>query len=94
MRPQFPGMDPWLEHPDLWPDVHNSLIASIRDALTPLGCSSLFRRCGVTDYGSIRSGHGPHLPTGYRRSRAHPGNPPVAVRASPCWSAPRCSRSK
>src|SRR5262249_55910002 len=36
MRPQFPGMDPWLEHPDLWPDVHNSLIVSIRDALSPL----------------------------------------------------------
>lgn len=29
----FPGMDPWLEHPDLWPDVHNSLIAAIRDDL-------------------------------------------------------------
>ena len=36
MRPQFPGMDPWLEHPDLWPDVHNSLIVSIRDVLSPL----------------------------------------------------------
>jgi hypothetical protein len=29
-------MDPWLEDPELWPDVHNSLITSIRDALTPL----------------------------------------------------------
>jgi hypothetical protein len=36
MRPQFPGMDPWLEHPDLWPDVHNSLITAMRDALSPL----------------------------------------------------------
>ncbi len=33
MRPPFPGMDPWLEHPDLWLDVHNSLIAAIRDEL-------------------------------------------------------------
>lgn len=32
-RPLFPGMDPWLEQPELWPDVHNSLIGSIRDAL-------------------------------------------------------------
>lgn len=31
----FPGMDPYLEHPALWPDVHNSLIAAIRDELTP-----------------------------------------------------------
>jgi hypothetical protein len=36
MRPAFPGMDPWLEHPDLWPDVHNSLIVAIRDVLSPL----------------------------------------------------------
>ncbi|MGO9918206.1 MAG: DUF4058 family protein [Isosphaeraceae bacterium] len=35
MRPPFPGMDPWLEHPDLWPDVHNSLITAIRDSLNP-----------------------------------------------------------
>jgi hypothetical protein len=36
MRPPFPGMDPWLEHPVLWPDVHNSLITAIRDALAPM----------------------------------------------------------
>lgn len=36
MRSPFPGMDPYLEHPALWPDVHNSLIAAIRDALAPL----------------------------------------------------------
>jgi hypothetical protein len=28
-------MDPYLEHPSLWPDVHNSLIAAMRDALVP-----------------------------------------------------------
>ncbi len=28
-------MNPYLEHPALWPDVHNSLIAAIRDALAP-----------------------------------------------------------
>jgi Protein of unknown function (DUF4058) len=36
MRPPFPGMDPYLEHPALWPDVHNRLIAAIADAVTPL----------------------------------------------------------
>ena len=35
MRPPFPGMDPWLEHPAIWPDVHNSLISAIRDELAP-----------------------------------------------------------
>lgn len=36
MKTPFPGMDPYLERPDLWPDVHNSLIAHLRDALAPL----------------------------------------------------------
>jgi len=31
----FPGMDPWLERPDLWPDVHNRLIAALGDVLGP-----------------------------------------------------------
>src|SRR5271165_3942085 len=35
MRPPFLGMDPWLEHPAIWPDVHNRLIAAIADELTP-----------------------------------------------------------
>lgn len=29
-------IDPYLEHPTLWPDVHNSLIAAIRDEMSPL----------------------------------------------------------
>lgn len=33
MRPPFPGMDPWLEHPEVWPGIHSSLIASTRDEL-------------------------------------------------------------
>lgn len=33
MRPPFPGMDPWLEHPAHWLGVHNSLITAIRDEL-------------------------------------------------------------
>lgn len=33
MEPPFPGMDPYLEQPSMWPDVHNSLISVIRDQL-------------------------------------------------------------
>src|SRR5689334_5348975 len=33
MRPPFPGMDPWLEHPSVWPGLHNRLIAAIADAI-------------------------------------------------------------
>lgn len=36
MPTPFPGMDPYLERPGLWRDVHQSLIAYLRDALAPL----------------------------------------------------------
>ena len=31
----FPGMNPYLEHPDRWSTVHNRLIVSLADWLTP-----------------------------------------------------------
>ena len=34
MESPFPGMDPYLEHPSLWPDVHNRLIAALADDLS------------------------------------------------------------
>lgn len=33
MPSPFPGMDPYLEHPGLWPDVHHMLISSYREML-------------------------------------------------------------
>lgn len=35
MPSPFPGMDPYLESPDIWPDVHHELISQIRSALNP-----------------------------------------------------------
>ncbi len=35
MRSPFPGMNPYLERADLWPNVHNSLIIALRDDLGP-----------------------------------------------------------
>ena len=32
----FPGMDPYLEAPSIWPDVHASLMGIFREQLTPL----------------------------------------------------------
>lgn len=32
----FPGMDPYIERPDLWPDFHDSLVPIIRGILQPL----------------------------------------------------------
>jgi hypothetical protein len=31
----FPGMDPYLENPQLWPGLHNALIVYIRDQIQP-----------------------------------------------------------
>ena len=35
MSSPFPGMDPYLETPDLWPDVHHGLISHIQMFLNP-----------------------------------------------------------
>ena len=31
----FPGMNPYLERPGIWPEVHNRIIVGLADALTP-----------------------------------------------------------
>jgi len=35
MATPFPGMDPYLERSDVWPDVHNRLIVALADYLAP-----------------------------------------------------------
>lgn len=35
MPSPFPGMNPYLEHPDLWPGLHLLLIANLSDLLAP-----------------------------------------------------------
>ncbi|MEG5015816.1 MULTISPECIES: DUF4058 family protein [unclassified Microcoleus] len=35
MPSPFPGMDPYLEHPDFWPGIHNLLISEIARFLSP-----------------------------------------------------------
>jgi hypothetical protein len=35
MPSPFPGMDPYLEAPEIWPDVHHNLISGIQEALNP-----------------------------------------------------------
>ena len=32
----FPGMNPWLEQPAIWHNVHHSLITALRDTLAPV----------------------------------------------------------
>ena len=35
MSDTFPGMNPYLEHPDFWPRVHHWLISEIARFLSP-----------------------------------------------------------
>jgi len=35
MPSPFPGMNPYLENPELWPEVHSRLIVTLADALNP-----------------------------------------------------------
>ena len=35
MPSPFPGMDPYLEHPDVFPDFHDSFVAYLRERLQP-----------------------------------------------------------
>src|SRR6516164_2232642 len=35
METPFPGMDPYLEHPALWPSVHTRLIVALANQLRP-----------------------------------------------------------
>jgi hypothetical protein len=32
----FPGMDPYIERPEIWPDFHDALVTAIRGLLQPL----------------------------------------------------------
>ena len=44
MPSPFPGMDPYLEAADLWPDAHHDVITHVRAALTPLLRPSYFAK--------------------------------------------------
>ena len=35
MPSPFPGMNPYLENPQLWSEVHHRLITAIADAIEP-----------------------------------------------------------
>ncbi len=83
MRPQFPGMDPWLESSVLWPDLHSGLINSIRDDLAPRLRPRYF--VGVESRTTLLSGmdvdsvYEPDVVVRARRRLTARGTPRVAV---------------
>lgn len=50
MPSPFPGMDPWLEHPSLWPDVHERLVVAIADYLGPILRPRYYVAVGIHSY--------------------------------------------
>jgi hypothetical protein len=78
-------MDPWLEHPVLWPGVHNRLITAIADDLTARVSPRYY--VGVEQHAYVTSATGdlaiirPDVLVGRSRSRKRipaPGEPAVA----------------
>jgi len=75
----FPGMNPYLEHPDRWSTVHNRLIVTLTNALTPqllpqyqVDIEEFMKWLGSTPCGSSRcqcsaSPHSAEAPTNGRR---------------------------
>lgn len=77
MNTPFPGMDPWLEHPVPWPDVHNRLIAALADVIAPMIAPRYFVRterrvylvqpgdtelAGIPDLNILRERVAPYVP--------------------------------
>ena len=54
MPTPFPGMDPYVEHPGLWPDMHNGLIAELRNTLEPQPRPRLLRGSPTRCHSSTR----------------------------------------
>lgn len=52
----FPGMDPWLEYPSIWGDVHFRLISAIAGYLSPLLTPQYYVAVGTHTYISTADG--------------------------------------
>lgn len=53
--PFHPAMDPWLEHPSLWPNVHQSVVTYARDRLQEVVSTRYFVSLGERVYVEARA---------------------------------------
>src|SRR5436190_66443 len=95
MPSPFPGMDPYIEEPSLWPDFHGSMIYAFRAALNAVLPERYVAH--VDQYVWL---HEPDLPTRQRLGRpdafvtdeaAPPGNGPASSAALAALAAPAVS---
>ena len=75
-------MDPYLEHPALWPDVHSRLISAIADALVPLVSPKYF--VGVEQRTHFISSE--DLDAGVQPPKRFPSRPDVVLAQEPTRS--------
>jgi hypothetical protein len=94
MPSPFPGMDPYLEAPDIWPDFHDALAGGIRAVLNQLLPSPYYARLQMRpEIGILDSEERP------RRmvpdvAVVHPGRPVTDSGATAMLDAPRMEVSE
>ena len=85
MPSPFPGMDPYLEHPDIFPGLHDRLVAYLSEALQPLLPSPYYADLGRRAWIEVSERYiGPDVNVLRRRSRdtdVKSGNGGVATAA-------------
>jgi hypothetical protein len=82
MPSPFPGMDPYLENPGLWPDVHHALISEIRALLAAQLRPKYFVRIEERAYITTEE---------EEWSKPQQRVPDIEIMARPGWEAARCS---
>lgn len=88
MPSRFPGMDPYLERPNLWPDVHNRLIAVASDLLVAQLRPRYFVRIEERVYVSDEGDPGRHVIGPDLRIVQASGSPGSQARASDAVAEP------
>ena len=87
MPSPFPGMDPYLEDPAIWPNVHSTLINVTRDLLLPALRPRYFVGIEERVYVSAEQDPGRQLlvPDVYVKPMSAGGSPPAAKAPGLRW---------
>ena len=88
MPSPFPGMDPYLEAPDIWPDLHNDLAGQIRAALNDALPAPYYARLEMRPEVGIVAGNEPRRRITPDVAVARPPSPPASAAAA-VLDAPR-----
>src|SRR5262245_30013719 len=96
MPSPIPGMDPYLESPSLWPDVHHGFIGELRAALNVALRPRYVCRVGLRVYlcDEDDPGRSPLVPGTIKRSRNWPQRDrrPGHIDRRPPWRAVAVAR--